>query len=179
MCRYPGEGNRKGRDVPHDARRPGVEPSGGDLCDGRFVLAVGVEDDLSQSVLRAGVDDRPQQREAATLAVHRVLPGWKRHIAPARLALPDREADQLEAVEVAAGEVQLGVGGLSGRPQDGGEAEVALPDGMPYLSPPLPVLPARVTISGEREIWRTAGAAGAGSLCRTPPDQAARDRADR
>ena len=51
---------------------------------------------------------RPQQREAPTLAVHRVLPRRERHVPPgARSTLPNRKPDQLQALELACGEMEL------------------------------------------------------------------------
>ena len=59
--------------------------------------------------------DRTQQREAATLAVDRVLPRGKRDVAAAAgLPLPHGEADQLQPFERARGEVQLRVRQLAG-----------------------------------------------------------------
>ena len=66
---------------------------------GRFVFLERLENDVAQPVLRAAVEDRPQQREAPPLTVDRVLPGGERHIASTGLALPNRESDQFQAVE--------------------------------------------------------------------------------
>ena len=60
----------------------------GDCGHFSLVLFVCLEDDVAQLVLRRRVDDRAQQREAATLAVHGVLPRRKRDVPPAALALP-------------------------------------------------------------------------------------------
>ena len=81
-----------------------------------LVLLKRLENQLAQLVLRRGVDDRPQQREAAPLAVDAVLPRRERDVAAAAAApLPDREANQLQPFERAVAEVQLGVGELSRR----------------------------------------------------------------
>lgn len=103
------------RDAPRDARRPGIRRSGADGFERRLVLAVGVEDQIAQPVLGRGVDDGPQQREAAPLAVHRVLARRERHRPAAAAPLPDREADELQAVERAAREVQLRIRQLARR----------------------------------------------------------------
>ena len=58
----------------------------------------------------------PEESEATALAVHGVLPGGERDVATgAGAALPDREANQLEASEDAVDEVDLRVGQLSRR----------------------------------------------------------------
>ncbi len=56
------------------------------------------------------------KREAAPFAVHAVLTRRERHV-PSRSAprLPNREADQLQAIERTVGEVQLRIGELSRR----------------------------------------------------------------
>ena len=60
----------------------------------------GGEDQIAHAVLRRGVSDRAQQREAAPFAVDAGLAGRERHV-PSRSAapLPDCEADQLQARE--------------------------------------------------------------------------------
>ena len=81
-----------------------------------LVLVVGVEDEVAQLVLRSALGQRSQQREAPPLAVDRILPRGERDVAPAAVAtFPDRESDQLQAVERTLGEVQLGVGELPWR----------------------------------------------------------------
>ena len=65
-----------------------------------FVLRVRLEDPVAHGVLRRRVDDRPQEREAPALAVHRVLARRERDVpAVAAATLPDAEADQLQAGE--------------------------------------------------------------------------------
>src|SRR5690606_22499876 len=55
------------------------------------------------------------QREAAALAVDGELARGERHVATVSVAsLPDGEANQLEAIQLAAGEVHLGVGEFPG-----------------------------------------------------------------
>ena len=65
--------------------------------------------------MRRGVDHGPQEREAPTLAVHRVLTRRERDVPAVAATLPDAEADQLETGERAVDEVELGIGELSGR----------------------------------------------------------------
>src|SRR5262245_41969798 len=70
--------------------------------DGRALLVLGkrVEHELTDPLLRADVGDRPQQREAATLTIDGVLPRRERDVpATTAAALPDAEADQLQAFE--------------------------------------------------------------------------------
>jgi hypothetical protein len=82
----------------------------------RFVLGEGVENELANVLLCARVGDGAQQREAPALAVDGVLPRGGRDVpAPPGPALPDREADQLQAGEDAVIEVELRVGELYGR----------------------------------------------------------------
>src|SRR5205823_4923391 len=73
-----------------------------------------LQDEFADSFLRGGISDRTQQREAATVAVHDVHARGKRDV-PAGAAFPDREADQLESVERAIGEVQFCIGELAWR----------------------------------------------------------------
>ncbi len=80
------------------------------------MLVVGVEDQVAQPVLGAPVEERPEEREAPPLAVHRVLAGRERDVAAVAVApLPHREPNELQAVERALVEVQFGVGQLAGR----------------------------------------------------------------
>ena len=81
----------------------------------RLVLGERLQDQRAQRLLRGRVDDRPQQREAAALAVDREAAGRERDVAPAAAAarLPDREADQLQAVEDALVEEDLRIGDLA------------------------------------------------------------------
>src|ERR1700719_2688150 len=79
-------------------------------------LGVRLEDELTDAVLGRGVADRTQQGKAASLSVDGVLTGREGDVATgAAAALPNAEANQLQPLERAAGEVQLGVGELSGR----------------------------------------------------------------
>src|SRR5262249_59771907 len=83
-----------------------------------FPFGVRIEDQLANPALPGSVYDGTQQREAATLAVHVVLPRRKRDVpasAAAASLLPDRKADQLESFEGALRKMQLGVGELSRR----------------------------------------------------------------
>ena len=81
-----------------------------------LVFRVGLQDELAHALLRRRVHHRPEQREAPPFAVHGVLPGRERDVAAvAVLPLPHPEPDELEAIERAFAEVQLGVGELAGR----------------------------------------------------------------
>src|SRR5688500_20316115 len=75
-----------------------------------FVLGVRFENELTNAVLSRRIGDWTQQREAAALTVDRIGARRERDVAAATAAaLPDGEADQLQAVEHAFGEVQLGI----------------------------------------------------------------------
>ena len=79
-------------------------------------LGVCLEDEVADAVLGRGVGDRTQQGKAAPLSVDGVLTGREGDVPTGTsAAFPDAEANQLEPLERAAGEVQLGVGELSGR----------------------------------------------------------------
>ena len=83
-----------------------------DLRGSRVVLVFGVclQNEVPDALLGRGVRDRTEQREAALLAVDGVLTGGEGHVAAGTAApLPDPEPNELEALERAAGEVQLGV----------------------------------------------------------------------
>src|SRR2546425_9180794 len=81
-----------------------------------FGLRVGVQDRLTNRVLRRRVHDGTQQRERTSLAVDLILPRRERDVATAAAAtLPYREANQLQAGEHAVREVQFRIGELSGR----------------------------------------------------------------
>ena len=82
----------------------------------RLVLSVGLQHQVADAVLRGRLADRPQQREAAAFAVDGVLARREGDVAAVPGApLPDGKADQLQAVEQALGEMQLGVRQLSRR----------------------------------------------------------------
>src|SRR5580704_19129931 len=79
-------------------------------------LGVRLKDELADAVLGCGVGDRTQQGKAAPLSVDGVLTGREGDVpAGTAAAFPDAEANELQPLERAAGEVQLGVGELSGR----------------------------------------------------------------
>src|SRR5260370_39185779 len=78
-----------------------------------LVLRERLQDQLPQRVLRRDVDQGPEQREGASLAVHAIGPRRERDVPPvAPSALPHGESDQLQASErsVAVAEVQFGFG---------------------------------------------------------------------
>ena len=61
---------------------------------------------MTDAVVRGGVADWPQQREGALLAVHAVLTRRECHVPPGFAPrLPNREADQLQALERTVAEV--------------------------------------------------------------------------
>src|SRR6516165_8836295 len=86
--------------------------------DGVSLLVFGVrpEHEIADTVLRRLVSDGPQQREAAALTIDGVLACRERDVAAvAATPLPDAEADELQAIELAVDEVQLGIGEFAGR----------------------------------------------------------------
>lgn len=87
--------------------RPGV--SSDRLSKRGLVLLVSLEDDVPKPVFGRSVGRRPQQCEAAALAVHPVLSRRKRDVSPAIPALLQREADQLQALQRPAREVQVSI----------------------------------------------------------------------
>ena len=81
-----------------------------------FVLGVGLQHEIANAFVRCRVGNRPQQSEAATLTVDRVLARRERDVpAISRATFPDGEADQLQTVEYAIGEMQLGIREFAGR----------------------------------------------------------------
>src|SRR5687767_16005956 len=71
-----------------------------------LVLGIGLQYEIAHTLLCARISNRAQQREAATLTVDGVLARRKRDVAARTSALlPHGEADQLQAVEHAFGEV--------------------------------------------------------------------------
>src|SRR4029077_3207398 len=92
--------------LPKSSLNPGSAPLRSGLA-GRLVLVLGVrlQHALTHTLLCAGVGDGTQQCEAATLTIDGVLAGGKGDVAATAAAtLPDGEADQLQAVELSAGE---------------------------------------------------------------------------
>jgi hypothetical protein len=72
--------------------------------------------ELSHLVLCVRILDRAQEREVAALAMKGELARRKRDAESVAVAtFPDAESDQLQSVELAAAEVQLGVGQLVAR----------------------------------------------------------------
>src|SRR5262249_21721964 len=75
---------------------------------------VRLEDEVADAVVCSVVSNGPQQCEAATLPVDGVLARREGDVASTSAPLPDGEADQLQAFELAVAEVQLGVRQLAG-----------------------------------------------------------------
>ncbi len=72
-------------------------------------------DDVAQAVLGTWILDGAQQQEAATVTAHGVLTRRERDVlAVAVAARPYGKSDQLQAIEIAASEVDLGVCELAG-----------------------------------------------------------------
>src|SRR5689334_2196437 len=64
------------------------------------VHRVGVEHEVADPLLRGGVGNRAEKREAAALAVDAERARREGHVAPrAAVALPDGEPDQLQALQ--------------------------------------------------------------------------------
>src|SRR5262249_13297845 len=80
------------------------------------VRAVRLEHELAQAILGRWILDRSQQREATSLTVGRELARRERDVLPGPVApCPDGKADQPQAIELAAGEMEFGVRELAGR----------------------------------------------------------------
>jgi hypothetical protein len=100
---------------------PGTYPRPADIS-ARYrgvllVLGISLQNQLSNPVVSRGVGRRPEQREAAAFAVDGVLARGERDVpAIAGAAFPDGEADQLQPVEGAVGEVELRVSQLARAP---------------------------------------------------------------
>ena len=70
------------------------------------MLAIGLQDEIAQPVLRRRIGHRTQQRKTPPLAVHRILPRWKRDVpAIAAAPLPYGEPDEFQTLENAIFEV--------------------------------------------------------------------------
>src|SRR5829696_597458 len=98
--------------TPPRWRRPGNRPPLRSGLAGRLVLVLGVrlQHERTHTLLCAGVGDGTQQRKAAALTIDGVLACRERDVAATTAAtLPDGEADQLQAVELSVGEMQLGI----------------------------------------------------------------------
>src|SRR5205823_13006114 len=108
-----------GPDPPLLLRSFGGQARAALRCDGALFLELRIclQHDLADAILRGRIAiGRPQQREAAALAVDRVGSRRERDVAPApAAALPHGEADELQAVEHAFGEVKFRVGKLAWR----------------------------------------------------------------
>src|SRR2546430_7146553 len=97
-------------------RRPGRDERRSSLRPGLLELGVGLQHEIADAFLGVRVDDWPKQCEAATVTVDDVLARREGDVATATAApLPDGEADQLHAVELAVGEMQLGIREFAGR----------------------------------------------------------------
>jgi hypothetical protein len=67
------------------------------------------EDQVSKAIVPDGRDDRSKEGEAASLAVHRVLPSREGDVPAAIPALPHDETHEPQSVKLAGREVQFGV----------------------------------------------------------------------
>src|SRR5262249_5328347 len=86
------------------------------LRGGLLVLRIRLEHEITDALLGMRVSDWAQQREAATLVLHDVLARREGDVpTAATAALPDAEADQLQAFEFSVGEMQLGIREFAGR----------------------------------------------------------------
>jgi hypothetical protein len=80
------------------------------LRDGFLVLCVRLQHELTEAVFRTPVVDGAQQREVASFAVDHERSRRERDVATGPVALlPDAEAEQLQAIQLAADELQFGV----------------------------------------------------------------------
>ena len=78
--------------------------------------AVRLQDELAHSILCGWIVNRAQQREATALTMSSELASRERNVlAGAVPSCPDSEPDQLQAIELAAGEVEFGVREFAGR----------------------------------------------------------------
>src|SRR5437867_2631844 len=76
------------------------------VCRVFLVFGVRLEYEVADALLASGVGDRTKQRERALFALDGVLTGGEGHVADGSApALPDPEANELEALERPAGEV--------------------------------------------------------------------------
>jgi hypothetical protein len=67
-----------------------------------------LQQELAQPILRNGVVDKPQQREAATVTTDGEVARWQHDVAAfAVAAFPSSEVDQAQATEIAAGEMEF------------------------------------------------------------------------
>src|ERR671918_487226 len=75
-----------------------------------FVRTISLQDELPQTVLSSRIANGAQQEEAAALTIGGELARGERDVlASAVLSRPDAEADQPQAIELAAGKVEFGV----------------------------------------------------------------------
>src|SRR6266545_1143766 len=81
-----------------------------------LILGIGLQYEIADAFLRARIGNGTKQREAATFTIDRVLARRERDVAAVATAtFPDGEPDQLQAVEYAVGEMQLGIREFAGR----------------------------------------------------------------
>src|SRR5688572_22185894 len=86
------------RTTEHWARRPAERH--GALRGSSLDAGVRVENHLADTVIRAiFARDRPQQHEAAAIAVDLVLARGKRHVSPSSATFPNPEADEAQPLE--------------------------------------------------------------------------------
>src|SRR6185503_5770499 len=102
--------------APPRWRRPGSTNLRSRLSGCLLVLGVRLQHEIAHALLCRCVSERAQQRKAAALTVDRVLPRGERDVAATAAApLPHGKPDQLQAVEHAVGEMQLGIREFAGR----------------------------------------------------------------
>jgi hypothetical protein len=113
---------RQGKRAPHSRSQLTARQLAPPVCQSardrraRLEFRVRLEHQIPDRVLRVGVADRTQQREAAALAVDRIRARGERDVAARPVAaLPHRKPEQPQAVERSFREVEFGVGKFSGR----------------------------------------------------------------
>src|SRR5437773_3080766 len=80
----------------------------------RFLGGVCLQDQIPNSILSRGVDNRAQEREATALTVDGVLAGREGDVATGvASAFPNRKTDQPQALEWAIGKMQFRIGQLA------------------------------------------------------------------
>ena len=73
------------------------------------MFCVRLQDEFAHAFLRSRVRDGPKQSETAPFTVDGVLARGNVTLRPRHFPFPDGEPDQLQAVELAVGKMQLGI----------------------------------------------------------------------